>query len=63
MSQVRVQQALEAMRQRLPIALRGIDTDNRSEFLNAHLARYCRGLDIQFTRGRPYKKDDNARIE
>lgn len=62
-SQVRVQQALEAMRQRLPFALRGIDTDNGSEFLNAHLVQYCRGLDIQFTRGRPYKKDDNAHIE
>jgi hypothetical protein len=62
-SQVRVQQALEAMRQRLPFALRGIDTDNGSEFLNAHLVRYCRGLDVQFTRGRPYKKDDNAHIE
>jgi len=62
-SQVRVQQALEAMRQRLPFALLGIDTDNGSEFLNAHLVRYCRGLDVQFTRGRPYKKDDNAHIE
>ncbi len=62
-SQVRVQQALEAMRQRLPFALLGIDTDNGSEFLNAHLVQYCRGLAIQFTRGRPYKKDDNAHIE
>ena len=62
-SQVRVQQALEAMRQRLPFRLAGIDTDNGSEFLNAHLVQYCRGLDVQFTRGRPYKKDDNAHIE
>lgn len=62
-SQVRVQQALEAMRQRFPFGLLGIDTDNGSEFLNAHLVKYCRGLDIQFTRGRPYKKDDNAHIE
>lgn len=62
-SQVRVQQALEAMRQRLPFRLVGIDSDNGSEFLNAHLVAYCRGLDVQFTRGRPYKKDDNAHIE
>lgn len=62
-SQVRVQQALEAMRQRLPFALVGIDSDNGAEFLNAHLVRYCRALAIQFTRGRPYKKDDNAHIE
>ena len=31
--------------------------------LNDHLYRYCQGLRIQFTRGRPYKKDDNAHIE
>jgi hypothetical protein len=62
-SQVRVQQALEAMRQGLPFRLCGIDSDNGSEFLNAHLVQYCQGLDVQFTRGRPYKKDDNAHIE
>ena len=26
-------------------------------------SRYCRRDQIQFTRGRPYKKDDNAHIE
>ena len=34
-----------------------------SEFINAHLRRYCRAQQIQFTRGRPYKKNDNAHIE
>jgi hypothetical protein len=62
-SQIRVQQALEAMRQGLPFRLLGIDSDNGSEFLNAHLVKYCRGLEVQFPRGRPYKKDDNAHIE
>jgi hypothetical protein len=47
----------------LPFRLLGIDSDNGSEFLNAHLVKYCRGLEVQFTRGRPYKKDDNAHIE
>jgi hypothetical protein len=55
--------ALEEMRQALPFALRGIDSDNGSEFLNAHLVRYCQAQSVQFTRGRPYKKDDNAHIE
>ena len=55
--------ALEDMRHSMPFALRGIDSDNGSEFLNAHLVRYCTAHDIQFTRGRPYKKDDNAHIE
>ena len=58
-----VQQALEEMRETLPFALQGIDSDNGSEFINAHLVRYCQRHSIQFTRGRPYKKDDNAHIE
>lgn len=58
-----VQAALATMRQALPFALRGIDSDNGSEFINAHLYRYCQATGIQFTRGRPYKKDDNAHIE
>lgn len=55
--------ALDEMRQALPFPLRGIDSDNGSEFINDQLWRYCRQHHIQFTRGRPYKKDDNAHIE
>jgi hypothetical protein len=58
-----VRQALEDIGQALPFPLRGIDSDNGSEFINAHLYGYCRSRAIQFTRGRPYKKDDNAHIE
>ncbi|HET7877055.1 MAG TPA: integrase [Methylomirabilota bacterium] len=61
--EVRVQEALEAIRQLLPFRLRGIDADNGSEFINDHLYRYCQAHEVQFTRGRPYKKDDNAHIE
>jgi hypothetical protein len=61
--EVGVQQALETLRQALPFRLQGIDSDNGSEFINDHLYRYCRQEAIQFTRGRPYKKDDNAHIE
>ena len=62
-SQVRVPEGLETLRQQLPFPLCGIDSDNGSEFINAHLVKYCRAHDVQFTRGRPYKKDDNAHIE
>ena len=62
-SQHVVQEALDHMRQQLPFRLQGIDSDNGSEFINHHLRRYCTKQDIQFTRGRPYKKDDNAHIE
>jgi hypothetical protein len=61
--QERVCTQLDALRRQLPFALAGIDSDNGSEFINAHLYRYCRTHQIQFTRGRPYKKDDNAHIE
>jgi hypothetical protein len=62
-AQHRVKEAMDEMRLTLPFKLRGIDSDNGSEFINDHLYRYCQGLGIQFTRGRPYKKDDNAHIE
>lgn len=62
-SQRHVQEAVERLRQALPFTLRGIDSDNGSEFINHHLRAHCQTHGIQFTRGRPYKKDDNAHIE
>ncbi len=62
-SQTVVSVALEDMRTAMPFLLRGLDSDNGSEFINNHLFRYCEGREIQFTRGRPYKKDDNAHVE
>jgi hypothetical protein len=62
-SQAFVRSALEEIRRDLPFDLKGIDSDNGSEFINDHLFRYCRKEGIQFTRGRPYKKDDNAHVE
>lgn len=61
--QTGVVDALEEIRKNLPFALKAIDSDNGSEFINYHLLRYCQKHHIQFTRGRPYKKDDNAHIE
>jgi hypothetical protein len=62
-AQVRVRRAVEDIRQSLPFDLQGIDSDNGSEFINNDLYAYCQEKRIQFTRGRPYKKDDNAHIE
>jgi hypothetical protein len=61
--QLGVRHALDEIRGALPFALRGIDSDNGTEFINHHLWNYCQAQEIQFTRGRPYKKDDNAHIE
>ena len=55
--------ALEELRGALPFPLRGLDSDNGSEFINTVLLQYCCGRQIQFTRSRAYKKDDNAHIE
>src|SRR6266705_754996 len=59
--------ALGQIEQRLPFALRGIDSDNGSEFINTHLFNFCQQRakphSVQFTRSRPYKKDDNAHVE
>jgi len=55
--------ALDQIRRELPFALRGVDSDNGSEFINYHLFRYCGVHRLQFTRGRPNKKNDNAHIE
>lgn len=51
----------------LPFEIKGFDCDNGSEFLNWHLLRYFSDRPplktVQFTRSRPYKKDDNAHVE
>jgi hypothetical protein len=62
-SQEGVQQALDTGRQALPFRLRGIDSDTGSEFITDHLYRDGQAQEIQFTRGRPYEKDDNAHIK
>jgi len=59
---------VEATRQvetALPFAILGFDCDNGSEFLNWHLVRYLqeRPRAIDFTRSRPYHKDDNGHVE
>ncbi len=61
--QTAVLEAFEDIRTALPFRLLGLDSDNGSEFLNWHLGRWCYAHDIQWTRSRPYKKDDNAHIE
>ena len=49
----------------LPFGILGFDTDNGGEFLNWHLVNYFNKRDkpVSFTRSRPYRKNDNARVE
>lgn len=56
-------EALDTIIQQFPFTIKGIDSDNGSEFINDQLYRYCQIQNIKFTRGRPYKKNDNCYVE
>jgi transposase InsO family protein len=55
--------ALQEIQAALPFPLRGINSDNGSEFINWHVGNWCAHHQVQFSHSRPYKKDDNAYIE
>jgi len=60
-----VRNQIEDVEKRLSFSILGFDCDNGSEFLNHHLKRYFARRDhaVQFTRSRPYHKNDNAHVE
>ena len=58
-----VASALDKVRRCLPFPLLSLHSDNGGEFLNRPVWRYCQGNAIAFTRGRPYKKNDQAYAE
>ena len=61
--QLAVLMGLEQVMARLPFALLGIDCDNGAEFINVTLKSFCEEQRITFTRGRPYKKNDQCHVE
>jgi hypothetical protein len=52
--------ALTELRKLLPFALLGFDTDNDSVFMNETVRDYCLRENIELTRCRPYRKNDQA---
>jgi hypothetical protein len=56
-------ETLDRIRQGLPFALRALDVDNGSEFVNESLIQYCLSHGIELTRSRPWRKNDQAWIE
>jgi hypothetical protein len=58
-----VVEAVERIRREMPFAIRGVDTDNGSEFVNEAMLEYCKANSIEFTRSRPYQKNDQAWVE
>jgi len=61
--QERVGGAVHHVRERLPMPMLGLDSDNGSEFINQGLYDYCRRNAITFTRSRAYKKNDSCHVE
>jgi len=55
-NQERVGSAVHRVRERLPVPLVGLDSDNGSEFINRHLLAWCQRHGITFTRSRAWKK-------
>lgn len=54
---------VQSIENSLPFPLLGFDADNGSEFINYHFQRYFALKPTQFTRSRPYRKNDNAYVE
>ena len=55
--------AMDRVRRQLPFPLLGIHPDNGSEFINHNLFGWCQEKGVLFSRGRPYRKNDNAHVE
>lgn len=55
-----VLEALKDVEEKLPFPLLGFDCDNGSEFLNWHIHKHFtdRRPPVQYTRSRPYHKND-----
>ena len=56
-------EALQYVSAQFPFPIRGIDSDNGSEFINAQLLAYCVDHQITFTRSRPGNSNDGAHVE
>lgn len=64
-SRVQLVARLKEVEENLPFELLAFDSDNGKEFINHKLFRYLRQrrVPIDFTRSRPYRKNDQAHVE
>jgi hypothetical protein len=58
-----VVEALKRAQSLFPWLLRGVDFDNDSAFMNEVVVPWCRGQQLEVTRSRAYKKNDQAFVE
>lgn len=62
-AQERTFRGIQEARARYPFPWKEIHSDNGAEFINAHLFRYTTKEGLDFSRSRPYKKNDNCLVE
>jgi hypothetical protein len=58
-----VVEAIERAHSLFPWRIRGLDFDNDSAFMNEVVVPWCRSREIEVTRARAYKKNDQAFVE
>jgi len=56
-------ESLKTIRQRLPFPMVGLHPDSGSEFINQVGVPWCKENNIELTRSRPSKKNDNCYVE
>ncbi len=61
--QENTKQALSKEREQCPFNWVEIHSDGGTEFINAHLFAYSNETGLEFSRSRPYKKNDNCLVE
>lgn len=58
-----IKEAVIDIKNNLPFAFISFSSDNGTEFINETLKGYLMDKDVHMSRGRPYKKNDNAHVE
>jgi hypothetical protein len=58
-----VVEGLQALFRQIPFRILGIDSDNDGAFINETLLNFCKQQQIEFTRSRAYRKNDQAWVE
>lgn len=54
---------LDGLKGRYPFPWKRFHSDNGTEFVNGHLYRYAQEEHLEFSRSRPYEKNDNYLVE
>jgi hypothetical protein len=56
-------EAIKLILSQWPFTPWALHSDSGSEFLSGHLVRFCKEYCLEFSRSRPYQKNDNAHVE